>query len=319
MLLGGLGGGGDVGLSLILADSLNLWSHVKAVVSFHSCRGVRPRERLAGALYRVEPWSVASRRFFEDKLRAAGVALENVYIICAREPWHELVRAAEWLVERLEPGCWLASDIGGDGLLLGYETGLGSYRTDTAARAVLAWAAETHDLQAMLAVAAAGAEAGGAIPAWEALGNLAYLHAKGALLCSHTPTPEAAQRARALLEVASSGMLPLYLAALEGRRQVYIDTYIKRAINIDPWWKHTWLLDEKQHCKLSPLCTAAIGYGASAVKNWARHQPPPPTELAEIYTTLKRSRKSLEKAYRALASHIPACTPKHSHEYGPTG
>ncbi len=59
LTIGGLGGGGDVGLTAILVKGWRAERKVKAVLSFARCKAGRRGigEPLAGALVRVEPGS----------------------------------------------------------------------------------------------------------------------------------------------------------------------------------------------------------------------------------------------------------------------
>lgn len=70
LVVGGVGGGGDIGLAAILVEHYGLQGRVSAVVSFARCKtGKRGVGRsVAGALVEVVPGLGLGRRAFEDKL-----------------------------------------------------------------------------------------------------------------------------------------------------------------------------------------------------------------------------------------------------------
>ena len=62
------------------------------------------------------------------------------------------MEALDWLSENHDPELALHAEIGGDGLLTGFERNLGSYKTDTLARAALLMATESHGWGSYIAV-----------------------------------------------------------------------------------------------------------------------------------------------------------------------
>jgi len=98
-------------------------------------RGVGVRVR--GALARIDCNADLGRRVFEDKLCRLADWAREAYLLCVEEPWSRIVEGLEWAIEKLGPKCIVSTDIGGDGVLLGYESMLGSYTTDAIARARL--------------------------------------------------------------------------------------------------------------------------------------------------------------------------------------
>jgi len=53
-------------------------------------------------------------------------------------------------------------------------------------------------------------------------------------------------------------MLPLYLAAVEGRTRVTIrQAYLRGVYEVKPWYKHILYLDAEKLCEHAPLCKAA--------------------------------------------------------------
>jgi len=297
---GGLGGGGDVGLSLMLVEEYGLWGRLGAVVSFANCRArYAAGRRVRGAVVEVEEGVSADRRFFEDKLGAVGWR-GPVYVVCTRDPWGGIVDGFGWLLDRYGPRCVLAGDVGGDGLVLGYESEMGSYVTDSVARAVLAWAQRVRGVRGVVAVAAPGAEGGGGVlDVGEIAADLLYLDRGGALLGTVVPSGRGLRVLDALLRRAESGMLPLFAAAVRGEREARIDrAYLHGVYRVEPWYRYVVLLDADRHCALSPLCSAAYGRGAVAVERWRR--PRPPRELERQYVRLRRDEKAARRALLGL-------------------
>ena len=309
VLLGGLGGGGDVGLALILAESAGLKSRVWA--SFAGCsperawrRGHRP---VVGSLVRPVEYHY---RNFEWALQASGLAGE-AYRICVWTGLDRVLEGLRWLA-RKGITCALYTDIGGDGLLAGYESMLGSYRIDTLARAALAVAVEQGVIpRAVLAVGGIGLEGGArrTLNAEELAATLLYYWEKGSLIGACTPSREAAEAAWRLLHPIpgkrmTSVMLPLYLGALQGRTTVRIAdprAYSQGAISLDPWSSMVFLLDPLESCRASPLCSRAMKEWTQALEgDW--QSPPPPREWREALRRAKKMgpERVFYKLYRLL-------------------
>ncbi len=314
LIVGGVGGGGDVGLAAILVEHYGLQGKVSAVVSFARCktgkRGVR--RRVAGALVEVAASSGLGRRVFEDKLPMVAGWARRVYLVCTEDPWNGVEEAMDWVGAELAPGCSLHADIGGDALLLGYEEGLGSYRTDAVARAAIAYAARRHGIQAFLAVGAAGAEGGGGeIALLDLAATLSYMDESGAILAAVQPSLESLWIARALLRLAESGMLPLYVQAVEGRKTARVDmAYLHGEYRIEPWYSYAIILDASRHCELSPLCKAALGRGVAGISRWSKKRPDPPPRLSKIYRVLRRTARQGGEDY--LRWRITSVIEKHA-------
>lgn len=178
--------------------------------------------RVRGALVRVGDKDLG-RRVFEDKLAKAGLWEGEVYLVCTNEAWKSIIEGLAWLVDKYSPECLISADIGGDEVLLGYEKKLGSYIIDTVAKAVLAWASREYGVKGVIAVGGIGAEGGGtALNLLSLYATFSYLNKIGAILGAWAPEPSHITPAQALLHHAESGMLPIYLAAVEGRRTVEI-------------------------------------------------------------------------------------------------
>jgi hypothetical protein len=105
-----------------------------------------------------------------------------VYVVCTKAPFEDVMRGLRLLAVEHGVESLLSVDIGRDGLLTSYESRLGSYRTDTLARATLASAVDRLGLKAAIAVAALRAEGGGALDLNELTATLIYLKDRGALL-----------------------------------------------------------------------------------------------------------------------------------------
>ncbi len=290
LIVGGLGGGGDVGLAAVAVSAFNVEEHVSAVVSFASCSGSSGLgEHVAGSLVKVKAWPSLGRRFFEDKLARIAWWAREVFIACVRAPWESLVEGLSWVYDVFKPSCMVGFDIGGDSLLLGYEDSLGSYKTDTVARAALAWLSERYNVRALIGVGGAGAEGGGGeISLVDLAAVLEYLESEHALLGSYVPPRESLWPAKTMLSMAESGMLPLYLQAVEDKKEARIDmAYLHGVYRIEPWYKYIVFVDAEKHCSLSPLCEAAKGRGVKALKKWEKPEKPP--KLRRIYQRLKKA------------------------------
>jgi len=298
IVVGGIGGGGDVGLAVVLVEDRGLGRSVEAVVSFARCsRRTAPPglERVGGALYRVVPGARLGRRVFEDKLGAAVSWAGDVFIVCVESPWKELVEGFELLLNRYMIECMLHADIGGDALITGYEAGLGSYRVDTAARALLTYAAEKHGIRSILAVGAAGGEGGGGeIGLPDLAATLSLLSSEGAILGAFTPSRESLAPAWSLLRGAESGMLPLFLRSVMGARVARINmAYLRGEYEVKPWYRYVILVDTARACRASPICVHAIGRGVAGIKRWAARRQGLDRRVVRLYermrSTLARS------------------------------
>lgn len=277
VIVGGVGGGGDVGLALLIA--LDALRGAEAVIaSFQRCSSKTIKaERITGALVRPLPHVDYGPRTFEDKLLRLGIRREKVHIICTRDLYSEIVEGLEHVVQEHAPDAILYTDIGGDALLLGYESRLGSYVTDTVARAAIAEVAKRYSTRAVLGIGAIGAEGGGGyLSMSELTADILYLHKFGALIGSYLPKPESSWVGWALLRYAESGMLPLYLIALSGRvgEARIRSAYLRGAkVRVLPHYKYIIVLDAVKHCDLSPLCLA-VKRGRADVKEWKVLKPP---------------------------------------------
>ena len=292
--IGGLGGGGDVSLAILLARSAGLPLNRVVIVSFHKCTVTRGRLRdiaVKGAVIRIPKGYFPDKRVFEDKLPLIYPELEGrIYAVCTRDTWREMMEGLTHLIDTYKPSCMLHTDLGGDGLVTGYEDSLGSYKTDTVARALLAQATSHTGVRSILAAGCTGCEGGGGELSDEWLATtLLYAEKQGALLGVTEPGREHIGEIQALLTLAESGMLPYYLAALRSKRTARINmAYLHGEYQVKPWHRLVYLLDTAKHCVISPICRQATGRGAEALRNYEKHKPRPPRELRQIYTTIKR-------------------------------
>jgi len=259
IIVGGLGGGGDIILALMVLKAYSIDLENVVVVSFNKCRTKRGLHdiRVKGALVRVPPSYFSSRRVFEDKLYLLEPRLANkTYIVCARDSFNNVVEGLEWIIENYRPEVLLHSDIGGDSLIIGYEKKLGSYKTDTIARASLALIAKKYKVKSYLAVSCVGCEGGGGeLDHYELAANLEYAANKGALVKTILLPRDIIRVGYEALRYADSGMLPMFLAALRGKTQVEIHrAYLHGKYEIKPWYKCTYVLDNVAYCGLSPIC-----------------------------------------------------------------
>ncbi len=294
VIIGGLGGGGDVALALILARAMGLRDEDIVVVSFFNCsaaQGGLRRLAVKGSLIRIPPGSFPDRRVFEDKLHLVAPGLRGrIYGVCTMDPWSKMLQGLLHIIEEHRPSCMLHADNGGDGIVLGYEERLGTYKTDTVAKALLAEAAEQQGVKSITAIGCLGCEGGGTEldEAWLAA-NLHYNARHGALIGVTEPPLTAAREAEQLLKHAESGMLPYYLAALKGHRKARINmAYLHGEYPVKPWHRLIFLLDTQRHCSLSPLCKTAKGRGATPLRHYEKHRPTPPRELKEALNQAKR-------------------------------
>jgi hypothetical protein len=278
---GGLGGGGDVGLALALLDAAGVGFEEAVIASFMKCNVNSDRLgdlALGGSLIRIPTGYFPSRRVFEDKIPLVESSLEGrVYGLCVKHDWRTLVRGVEELVKRLPVRSMLSADIGGDGLVLGYESSLGSYAVDTVARALLAYASRELGVPAAVATAAVGAEGGGREldHGWLAA-TLLYLDSLGAVKASIQLSPRNLAVARRLLKHAESGMLPMLIAAVEGATRARICmAYLCGEYEIMPWYRVVFILDPVALCEASPLCRVVRGRGWHGVRGGPPKARPP--------------------------------------------
>ncbi|MCE4629831.1 MAG: DUF1152 domain-containing protein [Desulfurococcales archaeon] len=271
IVVGGLGGGGDVILALMILKAYNVNLGNIVVVSFNKCRIGKERLhdiQVDGALVRVPPNYFPSRRIFEDKLYLIEPGLANhTYIVCTRDSFNDVVKGLEWIIERYNPRFMLHSDIGGDSLIMGYEHRLGSYLTDTIARAVLTIIARKYGVRSYLAVACVGCEGGGGeLDPHELAANLKYASGKGALVKTIILPRDTVKTGYSVLRYADSGMLPMFLAALQDKREVIIHrAYLYGKYKIEPWYKCIYILDNPRFCEISPICKNLVGRGSIRV------------------------------------------------------
>ncbi|MDK2383996.1 MAG: DUF1152 domain-containing protein, partial [Candidatus Korarchaeota archaeon] len=274
IVVGGLGGGGDVGLAAVIVEDLGLADEVAAVVSFARCGSGRVPggfRRVEGALYDIDPRAGLGRRFFEDKLAVIAGWARRVYVLCALSPWGDIVAGLEWITDNVGAPCSVHADIGGDGLVTGYEEGLGSYKVDTVAKAALAYAAEAYGWRPYIAVGAAGGEGGGGeITVEDLAATLSLLDNGGAIAGVFAPSRGSIYVAEALLAMADSGMLPLYLSAVRGVERARIHrAYLSGEYIVRRWYKYVIVVDAVKACEASPLCKAAKGRGVQGISRWS--------------------------------------------------
>ena len=304
VVLGGLGGGGDVGLALMLARLAGIDLGRVVVASFLKCSVERDRLgrlRVEGALIEIPEGFFAERRHFEDKLPRLFPELRGrVYGICVFSPWRDVEAAIDYLLDEYRPGCSLHTDLGGDAALQGYEEKLGSYDTDALAKAALAWASEERGLNSIIAVGCPGCEGGGEwLDQAELAAMLLYLDKLGAIRGVIHPPPTEAWVIEELLRHADSGMLPLYHAALQGLSRAEVRrAYLSGVYEVKPWYPKVILLDPASSCRASPLCSQLIGRGEPALRALAKRKPQPPKEWLALLDWVKRN--GPDKAYQRL-------------------
>ncbi len=184
--------------------------------------------------------------------------------------------------------------MGGDSILLGYESRLGSYITDTVATASLYWLSSQYGIRTILAIGSFGAEVGGSeLNLEEIVLTLIYLMERETLLGIWIPRIEHTTIAWSLLSMAESGMLPMFLHSVAGRSRVRIkQAGLNGTYNIKPWYKYVFFLDPSRLCKLSPLCREVLGKGRTGIKQWVT--PKPPAEYVKIRQTIRNYIKKKE-------------------------
>ena len=300
ILVGGLGGGGDVGLAALLASSLIGSLDGVVFASFSDCdqRAYRGR-RVAGSLFVP---TVYGERDFEWALKEA-FPRSTVYKVCVHGKREEVDRALDWIADKYRPRCALYADLGGDGLVTGYEANLGSYVTDTLGRAALAAASRRHGWRSLLAVGALYLEGGRRrlLKLEEQVADLLYYERLGLLLGVFEPPRNSGDVLKKLLRPAPgremvSVMLPLYLASLEGRDSLYIKRGYSTGLHRVDWWtRYVFLVDALGSCEASPLCRAADGGWIEALRHWRRPAPSQDYAKAE-----KEARRGPEKLLRRI-------------------
>ncbi|UXD22238.1 hypothetical protein IPA_02805 [Ignicoccus pacificus DSM 13166] len=269
VIIGGIGGGGDIGLALVLKDYLNLIP--ASVLSFLNCPSKKlpvPGKKAYKGLWIP---SVEHPRLFEAKLNVMEPNL-SVFAICTREHWNVVKRGLDYFMKLFDPKITLHTDLGGDAIVLGYESNFGSYKTDALGRAALHYLSTEYGVRVYLAVGNVGAEA------WklhELVAILKYLKEEGVFVGSILPSKESLVKAKLLASLGCSGMLPLYLNAVEGKKVVEERLcYLKPPIKIKPWYKYSLIFDLKELCELSPLCMKARREWIGGLKGWKSLEPP---------------------------------------------
>ena len=228
---------------------------------------------------------------FEDKLPLIYPGLEGrIYAVCTRDTWRETMEGLMHLIDTYKPSCMLHADLGGDGLVTGYEETLGSYKTDTTARSLLAHTANHSGARRILAAGCTGCEGGGDELSDEWLAaTLLYAEKHSALIGVTESSMDYTGEIKAFLALAESGMLPYYLGALRGKRTARINmAYLRGEYQVKPLHRKVYVLDTVKHCGISPICRKATGRGVEALRNYEKYKPMPPRELRQIYTTIKR-------------------------------
>ncbi len=272
-----------------------------------------PGRRVAGALF--EPLEYHPRDFEWALSRALPWVAEvaglprvlGVYRFCVRGGLGPVLEGLEWLIDRYSPCCLIHGDIGGDGLVTGYERALGSFTADSIARAALYEAGVRLGVRGVVAVGGVWLEGGArrSMILEELVADLLYYESLGALLGVLEPPREAATLARLLLSPEPgrsmfSVMLPLYAAALEGRGRARVRDYSGVEAEIEvPWWaRYVFLLDAVESCRASPACLKARE-GVEALKRLRkrRGKPQPPPLYLEA---LERARRDPEGEIRRL-------------------
>ncbi len=305
IIIGGLGGGGDVGLSAILVEEFNLHRKVSAIVSFARCNIRHGKEFIKPALLRIYPGVSLGKRVFEDKLLRIVWWVKEAFIVCVNNPWNELVNALDYVYGYYKPKYMVHTDLGGDALMLGYEEELGSYKVDTVARALLYYTSMKYGVNTILAIGGIGAEGGGnEIKTLDIAAVLYYLDQHKAILGTYIPSRESLSIAKKLLNMAKSGMLPLFIQAVEGKKVAEIHmAYLSGSYEIKPWYRYIVFVNTSKLCSLSPLCMKALNRGMEGIKEWKK--PRPPQDLEHIYKRLKRIlRREGEEAINSIIMKI---------------
>lgn len=290
---GGLGGGGDVGLALSLLEAAHADLGRTVIASFLKCNVDTDRLgdlALAGSLIRIPTGYFPSRRVFEDKIPLVEPRLEDrIYGICVKHDWKTLTEAIDKLADTYTIKQIHSSDIGGDSLILGYEEKLGSYKVDTAAKAVLAYASRELGVKTLITVAAVGAEGGGAELDHEWLAAiLLYLDSLGAVKGALPLEVHHLTIARKLLRYGDSGMLSFLVKSTgkPGKARI-CNAYLCGEYEVKPWYRTVYLLDPEALCDASPLCRSAYGRGWHGLRT--RPKTRPPRELVKMYKEARQA------------------------------
>lgn len=293
IVVGGLGGGGDVVAALsLLALHPELVGKDYSIISFLPCSTSwhgSPGERIRGALV-VFKKPLPNRRVFEDKLdpvllgRLVGKGPQHVYGFCVSSGSDDIEDALEYMAGLGIDGMVFA-DLGGDGLLLGYESNWGTYLEDTLARHIIYSFSRKTGIKSYIAVGLIGGEYGGVIPVWELVADLVWLGEKGALKQVFTLPISTLQVAEPLSRLGESAMLTILLDALRGNYgpKRYDVAYLHTVFNVQPFHRDFFILDSVLHCELSPLCRLAPRLQFIGEKKAKHKIPPPPNELQKLY------------------------------------
>jgi len=276
VIVGGLGGGGDVGGALVLATHLKKMGINPVIASFVRCslKTVLNVEYIAGALVKVLPHSRRLRgRFFEPLVVRQGY---EVYAICVEEEREKIMEGIKHLVNTKGARVWIATDLGGDSLLKGDEPHLGSYTTDMLAEASLASASDQLSIKTYLAVGALGMEGGGEMDQANLASRLLELERGGHYLGQYYPPADvkwdALDAISTLLDSIGSGMLTIFMEALAGvRGKTRIDSaWLHKEVIIKRWHANLFFFDLGGVCETSYLCSEAKKGWLVGLKSWVR-------------------------------------------------
>jgi len=276
VIVGGLGGGGDVGGALVLAMQLKRMGFEPVIASFVRCslKTVLNVEPVAGALVKVLPYSRRLKgRFFEPLVARLGY---ETYAICVEEEREKVLEGIEHLVKSKGVKAWIATDLGGDGLLKGDEPHLGSYTTDMLAEASLTEASNKLSIKAYLAVGALGMEGGGEMDPNHLASRLLELERNGYYLGYYYPPASARWEVldvlSTLLRSVGSGMLTIFAKAMAGvRGKTRIDSaWLHKDVVIKKWHAYLFLFDVEGVCNTSYLCSEARRGWVSGLKEWVK-------------------------------------------------
>ena len=262
LLVGGLGGGGDVIASLATAFYLESLGFETVMTGVHrwSMEAVTGGVKLSEALIQVDSSLRSSKRIPE--IAVAETLNRKTYLVLMGSRVDKAENAFKTLFESENIEGAVLVDAGGDSLVRGDEAQLGSPFTDHPAAAALVRASRSAGVKAVVGVAALGADY--EIPFSLLLENFQSLVARGAYMGCYKPTGNVREaflrEAGRVLKRVPSFMSTIYYLAVKGEfgPRYFSILYFKGTFNIERHHAYTFYFDAEKLCTHSLICTMAL-------------------------------------------------------------
>lgn len=276
IVVGGLGGGGDVLGAVTLAIHLDKLMKIKPlIVSFYRCssRDIVDGKQIADTIIEVHEDTSGSFRYFDPLIARLGY---KVYTICLKNDKETVINDLRYFAKKQNISKWIAVDLGGDSLVNGDEPELASYVTDTLGIASLSILDEESLLKSYLAVGVLGLEGGGVLDKCFLARNLHRYYIKNIYLGYYEPPGEIAVQAvetlTNMLEQEVSAMATIYRDALTGftGHKQYDILYLHKTLTIHSWHKYFFIFKIDKLCRETILCNIAKDKWIKGLKTYEK-------------------------------------------------